>query len=385
MTTRQEAQTQFAPAERADKTTIDAQRAKIQALALCCELLDAVPTMAMVINRQRQILYANGALLDFLGAASVIDLAGLRPGEAVGCVNSRTTAGGCGTTEACRACGAFIAMLRSIDGERASGECCIVRQDAGRYEALDLWVWAIPMTMAGERVTVVSFVDTASEKRREALERVFFHDVLNIAGALSGGIELLEEKADNGEELTETLRDLEFCADQLLGEIKGQRLLAAAESGHLQPAVETVRSRELMASLARSYVRHTAARGKTIAIDPGAETVAFSTDPVILGRVMGNLITNALEASTAGQTVTVSCRSVDSQVEFSVHNAGAIPEEARPRVFRPAFSTKEAGRGLGTYSVKLLTENYLKGAASFTSSNETGTTFVVRYPLAPNR
>jgi signal transduction histidine kinase len=51
-------------------------------------------------------------------------------------------------------------------------------------------------------------------------------------------------------------------------------------------------------------------------------------------------------------------------------------------MFQRSFSTKGAGRGLGSYSVKLLSERYLNGKVSFTSSEDEGTTFIARYPAA---
>ena len=45
------------------------------------------------------------------------------------------------------------------------------------------------------------------------------------------------------------------------------------------------------------------------------------------------------------------------------------------------FSTKSStGRGLGTYSMKLLGERYLGGAVSFSSSAEHGTVFTFELP-----
>jgi hypothetical protein len=58
-----------------------------------------------------------------------------------------------------------------------------------------------------------------------------------------------------------------------------------------------------------------------------------------------------------------------------------MPELVRLQVFRRSFSTKPpAGRGIGTYSAKLITERYLGGSLSFTSSEEEGTTFTVTLP-----
>jgi sensor histidine kinase regulating citrate/malate metabolism len=51
-------------------------------------------------------------------------------------------------------------------------------------------------------------------------------------------------------------------------------------------------------------------------------------------------------------------------------------------LFQRSFSTKaSAGRGIGTYSVKLLVEQYLKGSVSFISDSESKTIFTLKIPL----
>jgi sensor histidine kinase regulating citrate/malate metabolism len=101
------------------------------------------------------------------------------------------------------------------------------------------------------------------------------------------------------------------------------------------------------------------------------------TDGVLLGRVLGNLIKNALEASSRGQTVTVAFDNSRYPL-FTVHNPAVMPEEVQLQMFQRSFSTKEGkGRGIGSYSVKLLTEKYLRGKVWFTSCRDVGTTFFV--------
>jgi signal transduction histidine kinase len=107
----------------------------------------------------------------------------------------------------------------------------------------------------------------------------------------------------------------------------------------------------------------------------------LSTDPTLLRRVMGNLLKNALEATEPGQTVTVGCSPALAGVELRVHNPGVMPPEVQLQVFHRSFSTKGPGRGLGSYSVRLLGERYLQGRVSFTSTPGSGTTFRLWLPL----
>jgi signal transduction histidine kinase len=60
-----------------------------------------------------------------------------------------------------------------------------------------------------------------------------------------------------------------------------------------------------------------------------------------------------------------------------------MPPDVRHQLFQRSFSTKGSGRGLGTYSVRLLTERYLDGTVTFTSDEATGTRFDIRIPATP--
>ncbi|MBK7188571.1 MAG: hypothetical protein IPH86_07860 [bacterium] len=57
-----------------------------------------------------------------------------------------------------------------------------------------------------------------------------------------------------------------------------------------------------------------------------------------------------------------------------------MPRTVQLQVFQRSFSTKGRDRGIGTYSIKLLTEKYLGGKASFVSDEGQGTTFSVTLP-----
>ena len=63
---------------------------------------------------------------------------------------------------------------------------------------------------------------------------------------------------------------------------------------------------------------------------------------------------------------------------FAIHNPAVIPEQVQLQVFQRSFSTKgQPGYGIGTYSMKLLGEQYLGGKVAFTSRSPEGTTFTL--------
>ena len=103
----------------------------------------------------------------------------------------------------------------------------------------------------------------------------------------------------------------------------------------------------------------------------------IQSDEVLLSRVLGHLIKNALEASSAGETVRVSFENRGTP-RFVVRNPSCMSERVQLQIFQRSFSTKsESGHGIGTYSVKLLTERYLDGTVTFSSSRHEGTAFTV--------
>jgi signal transduction histidine kinase len=58
-----------------------------------------------------------------------------------------------------------------------------------------------------------------------------------------------------------------------------------------------------------------------------------------------------------------------------------MEQDVQLQIFKRSYSTKGSGRGLGTYSIKLLGEKFLKGKVWFESEIEKGTTFYFEIPL----
>lgn len=370
--------TEFAPAARADRRTIRRQADHFSAEKISCHLLDAVPSVLAILNAQRQIVYANKALLALLQIEDPTAILGQRAGEALDCIHSRRTTGGCGTTENCSRCGAVLAILTGLAGRKDTRDCRITRTRDGRPESLDLQVWATPLEFKGERYTVFAVADISHQKRRQALERIFFHDILNVVGSIGGFAELLQTyPMDNPREIYDLVRE---AAEQAVEEIQAQRTLLAAESGELQIEQGMLSSLAVLEQIARLYRAHPVAEGRNLLIATDAADVSFISDRTLLGRILGNMAKNALEACRPGETVTLGCFAEGDQVVFSVHNPGVMSNDAQLQVFQRSFTTKGIGRGLGTYSMQLLS-GYLGGEVSFSTSEEAGTRFVGRYRL----
>lgn len=365
---------------RAGAEEVRAARERFLADTLASTLLEAIPELAMVLNPCRRIIAVNAPVLAAVGVEDAEELVGRRPGELLECVHADEGPDGCGTSPSCDVCGAFMAIEECLRTRGpATRECRLRSRTAGDGGALDLEVHASHVDAPGGRYAVVAMRDISAEKRRSVLERTFFHDVLNIASGLQAVAQLMSDDPGGEEEYR---RDLLLMARQIADEIQAQRQLLAAEHGELALDASEVPALETLHHVADLYRSQTVGwmRGIETDADPGLRLV---TDAVLLRRVLGNLLKNALEATPEGGSVRMEARSDGDSVVFAVHNAGVMPPDVQKQVFQRSFSTKGgAGRGIGTHSVKLLTERYLGGTASFTSTGSEGTTFEVRLPRA---
>jgi signal transduction histidine kinase len=370
--------TYLAPAERVPIEMIQRQAAAIQEAPFIATLLNSVLNYIFILNQQRQIVFASQSVLALTQAKETAALLGKRPGEALGCVHAEEMEGGCGATEFCSQCGAVQAILASLVGRQDVRECRITRVIGCVPQALDLLVAGTPFVYQGETYSIFSVMDISHEKRRHALERIFFHDLINSAGGLEGVMEELQAEAP--QDLGPLLDLAQTSLHDLLDLVFAQKELASAEHDELEVVVTRVNSLVLLQQVVGLYAKHPLAEGRQVLLAQGSVFQELHTDPTLLKRVLGNLVKNALEACRPSEAVAVGCEAQGERVCFWVHNPGCMPREAELQVFNRSFSTKGNGRGLGAYSVKLLTEQYLQGSVRFTSTAERGTRFEVTLP-----
>ncbi len=335
--------------------------------------------LVMVVNEARQIVYASPGLVSIFSDSPDEGTSGKRFGELLGCVYAGIDQ--CGHTENCEFCGAAQAILDAQAGSTGgSRECVIQTGGDGRSTAYNFNIRTLSLEMKSDRFVMLLLDDIGSEKHRAALERIFFHDILNTVTGLRSYVDLLKRQVDS-EPNRELVARIGEITGMLVEEIRSQKLLTTAESGTLRAARQFIVSRDVVESIMVQYSDHDLAVDKKLIVEPFGESVSFVSDETILRRVIGNMVKNALEASAPGDTVALGSRQQGADVVFSVRNAGVIPRDIQFQIFNRFFSTKGTGRGLGTYGMKLLAEGYLGGRVWFSSDHRNGTVFNVSVPL----
>lgn len=365
--------TKYLPAERASNDTIEEQKKLIENSDLFNFFIKELPHPILILNDKRQTIFYNQALINILETNQQTSFFGLRPGEIFQCEHAYED-DGCGTTEFCRYCGVAQAIVASLANRKDIKECQIITIN---NEALDFRVWTFPFAINKQKFTLFTLIDISHEKRREILERIFYHDILNTVNGIKGFLE--ECPVENIEESRKFLNIALNFVRILIDEIQSQRIISLAESGKLDIQTEEFLIKEIIDEIITLFLLQTQFRD--IIINQNIPNDLFlCTDKTILRRVILNLIKNAIEASQRGSTVTISVNQVDDKVEIKVSNETVMPEMVQLQIFKRSFSTKGKGRGLGTYSARLLTERYLKGTISFKSMESFGTEFKILIP-----
>ena len=125
------------------------------------------------------------------------------------------------------------------------------------------------------------------------------------------------------------------------------------------------------------------ARGVSLRYEfDGRGETSFTFDHIKLKQAVLNLLTNALDASPRGGTVTVSAHEADGRVRITVRDTGhGIRDEMREQIFSPFVSTKKTGSGLGLAFTQKIVELH-GGTVSVRNNAGGGASFVLDLPLA---
>ncbi len=347
-------------------------------------VMNATGGLFAVLNENRQVLAVNKALLQYLGIDEPNQVIGVHPGEMLGCLNVLCEPEGCGASLACATCGNKNSVMECLEkGLPVEKKQVVSVSRHGVRQDLVLNVRTVPLSLDGRKVILMFMQDITQRQNWAALESTFFHDIGNMLSNLLFASELLHQSMPP--EQKDASRRMLDITNRVVREFSIQRSLVRTGAPNYQPMRSEFSIKEFFSEIESLYTSSPQAVGKDVVYPDIQQNFTVVTDPSLLSRVIQNMVTNALEASIAGDCVRIGCELIDDDdhgVLFTVWNPRAIPLEIIPRIFQRNFTTKsEEGHGLGTFSMKLFGESYLGGKVSFTTSSELGTHFEFWLPF----
>ncbi|MFC2133892.1 sensor histidine kinase [Bacteroidota bacterium] len=373
--------TNFDTPDRTPLENILVEHDDLKRIPVIQQILEGFPEFAIVLNENRQVVAYNSKGRNIVTIASLSKILGLRVGEIFDCTHKDDDPNGCGTTRFCTQCGAAKSMMITrTKFDSNFEECRIISNAGGKNLASNLLVHTTPIELEGKKYTIFAIRDISSDKRREVLERIFFHDVLNTSGVVRGIASLIQNVNDENE-TKDLLSILLKSSEQLVEEILSQRDLQYAEKGDLVLEFTKIKVNEALNIAYDLYRNHRLSDNKIFTVEQTEDNIEIETDFSLLVRSLGNLIKNALEASGSGDEIKIYATHDGSTISFHVFNNKVITPNIQMQIFQMSFSTKsDKGHGIGTYSVKLIVEQYLKGKVSFVSDKTNKTIFTITLP-----
>ena len=207
------------------------------------------------------------------------------------------------------------------------------------------------------------------------------HEFKNPLNSIIGNVDLVLEEADSlPPHLAQRLLVVQRNAERLL-ELVADLTATTALNVHpkrtdLASLVETSLSSAL-ASAQRSHVE--------IAADVPSPLWAYA-DPLRIGQVLDNLVSNAIKYSPDGGRISISATTDPQWVRLSVSDTGmGISQDDAAKVFNRFFRTESAqkaaipGAGLGLSITRMIVERH-GGSIMCESGEGQGSTFTVTLP-----
>src|SRR5690606_21026610 len=117
----------------------------------------------------------------------------------------------------------------------------------------------------------------------------------------------------------------------------------------------------------------------SLEVDVGSDASHILGNPILVDQVLVNLLINAAESSPSQVHVNIVSRRIGSEIETRIQDDGpGVPEHLRANLFRPFFSTKAEGSGVGLVLAREAARE-LRGDLAWMPS-ERGACFVLTLP-----
>jgi PAS domain S-box-containing protein len=278
---------------------------------------------------------------------------------------------------------------------RATGERRTVRERATPFHADDGALYAIGILsdvteqeQARQVLLTAKLAAEQASRDKTAFIQTLSHELRTPLGAITGFAELLETEvrdlADASPQLAEFAATIRERARATLTLVNDLFELTSFDSGASDVKRVPVALHEAAARVAERLAEK-ARPGVRLQTD--LAPVHALADPVRSEQVIQNLLSNAFKFTHAG-TVSVSTRAEGDQAVVEVRDTGiGISEAYMERLFTPfvqedqRLNREYEGTGLGLALVKRVVD-LMGGTIEAESRKGTGTTFVVRLPLA---
>jgi len=235
----------------------------------------------------------------------------------------------------------------------------------------------LQLLVAGLFIFIIAIAQYSSYKSTQnqiwaGLAKETAHQLGTPVTSLQGWIEMLKEIKGNEKIVPEIEKDV-------------QRLLLISDRfGKIgsKPAME---ERDVIVQINNmiDYIKKRAGAKVTFSLNATNE-ITVMLSPPLFDWVIENLLKNALDAMDGTGNINIDVKDEAANIVIDISDTGkGISKKNIAKVFKPGFTTKKRGWGLGLTLTKRIIEHYHKGQIFVLHTEQTlGTTFRIILPKA---
>lgn len=358
---------------------VERSRAELRAI------YDTAPVLMAVIDRQRNLVYANSAFTSFTGVPEK-ELIGGRACGVFGCINSFDDAKGCGFGPECSNCGLLKAIQDTFETGRTNKDIEYHTTLVSTSGIKDVWLLGAtaPIVFADKQLLLLNFIDISDRRKAEAeiLEKnatlselnatkdrffsIIAHDLRSPFSGILGFSELMLEQiqAKNYNGIEQYASNILKSSRRMMDLLTNLLEWARSQTGMIKYVPVDIDFVTFIKEIVSIFDETSAKKSVTILTEI-PHGLQISADAHMIGTVLRNLISNAVKFSARGGKIMVSATEAPSEVVISVKDNGIGIEKSRlTKLFNPETNRAtpgtdhEMGTGLGLILCKEFVEKH---------------------------
>ncbi|MEM8885579.1 MAG: ATP-binding protein [Planctomycetota bacterium] len=218
--------------------------------------------------------------------------------------------------------------------------------------------------------------------RRESLAAIgemaaaVAHEIKNPLAGIGGAVQVIGRAFPEDDPRTEVVQEVQDQVKRLDKTIREMLTFARPATPHYT----TLDLREFLDRIMRVLGEEPQVKNHAVVLEVEAG-LEVEADPQLMENIVVNLILNAAQAiGRESGTITVRATETPQDIELSVTDNGpGIPDDVLPRLFKPFFTTKTRGTGLGLTIVRKFV-GVMGGRIEVETGRRKGTSFTVALP-----
>jgi len=242
------------------------------------------------------------------------------------------------------------------------------------------------LNVIGVAITIQDVsVEYEVERLRENFTNMVVHELRAPLSSIKGGVELLASGKLAEEDRIKMIDTISASSERMLNDVNQLLDAARIQSGRFQTEMTPSNIVDIIGERIKMFKILAEKRHISLVFQKDGEIPIFNFDPLRIGQIMNNLLSNSIKYNHEGGEVLVRLGIDGKNVKVSiVDNGVGIPAQLQDKLFTQFYQTttqhRGSGTGLGLYITKAIIEAH-GGKISLHSEEGKGTTVTFEIPM----